>query len=418
MLKFIDLFCGIGGFHQGICKVANTLHLETRCLFAADKDVFAANIYTKNYNIDANYDLKEEATHELIDKIINENINSDESLDFVFGGFPCQTFSKAGNQEGFENKIKGTLFFEIVNIVKRHNPKYLLLENVRNLRTHDNCNTWKTIRAELESLNYIVDYVIISPNQIPNKNIPALRDRIFIICYRNDIEINFNFLFNGKRLLRQKTSIYDNFKSETLSDKYFCQDLLHNVEKSRIETLDMWNEFRNRIIKNDGKMISPIWPHYFNDKNISVEPLWKQKIINRNRNFYKNNKNVIDQWLTDYNEHFNSLNASDRKFEWNAGLETLSIYDGIIQFRPSGVRVKKTDYFPTLVAINQKPIIGSQRRYITPEEIANLYGFVDLDLSGQSEIQSYKQLGNTVSVDVVEYLINHMLMTSNYGGGE
>ena len=131
MFRYIDLFCGIGGFHKGIDRVAKKRNLKTKCVFAADNDENAAAVYKLNYKIDALNDLKSEETHNRI----NEAIGNEE-LTCIFAGFPCQPFSKAGNQEGFRNEIKGTLFFEIMKIVENQKPPYILLENVRNLRNH------------------------------------------------------------------------------------------------------------------------------------------------------------------------------------------------------------------------------------------------------------------------------------------
>ena len=141
MFRYIDLFCGIGGFHQGIDRVAQEMGFDTECVFAADNDNNAARIYEKNYGKKCLYDLKAEDTHSLIDDAIGK-----DELTCLFGGFPCQPFSKAGNQLGFENQMKGTLYFEIERIVQRHHPKYILLENVRNLRNHDGGNTWAVIK--------------------------------------------------------------------------------------------------------------------------------------------------------------------------------------------------------------------------------------------------------------------------------
>lgn len=413
MITYIDLFCGIGGFRQGIERVCKNINEDSKCIFACDKDIHAAKIYRLNYGEDVFYDLKSSTTHDLIEKRMC-TLTKNKELDFIFAGFPCQSFSKAGNQEGFKDEEKGNLFFEIIKIAKKYHPKFMLLENVRNLKSHDGGNTWKQINYHLKKSGYHVDHVVLSPNQIPNKKIPALRDRVFILCYRNDLFYKNIYVFNDKKLDRVKTSIYTYGKNgKKLNSKYFEDDQQHYLDEHTIKTLEMWDDFRNRILENGGKMISPIWPHYFSDFNISDKPLWKQMIINRNREFYKKHKDVIDKWKRDYAKHLDSLIKSDKKLEWNAGEKLESIFDGIIQFRPSGVRVKAPTDIPTLVAINQTPIIGFEKRYMTPEEIRKLYGFKKLKFTNQPEKQTYKQLGNTVSVDVIEYLITHMVEANN-----
>ena len=173
---------------------------------------------------------------------------------------------------------------------------------------------------------------------------------------------------------------------------------------------------RISVEKNGGKIISPIWLYYLNEKPIpSSYPKWKQKLIEKNKKFYYENREIIDEWKKKYN-NLKFTSRSNRKFEWNASTSINSVWDGIIQFRPSGIRVKNNKCFPTFVAINQTPIIGKYKRYITPLEIYRLYGFKNLKLNISDDKQSYKQLGNTVCVDIVEYIIEQLLNNYNNGG--
>ena len=405
MFRYIDLFCGIGGFHQGIERVASEMGFKEECIFAADNDQYAAKVYKRNYGLNCFYDLKEDKTHQLIDEAIG-----DKELTCIFGGFPCRPFSKAGSQEGFSNQMKGTLFFEIEKIVHRHHPKYILLENVRNLKNHDGGNTWKIIRESLASEGYVVDDVIISPNQIAS--IPALRERFFILAYNKEkLGIDENIEKIEKEYKNKSTSIYPWGKPERgLNNKYFLTGLDSDVEQEDIDTIEMWDDLLQMLRAANRTIISPLWPHYF-DKNsdLSGVPEWKIKIIRQNQDFYEQNKDIYDRWYKKHKKHFDSLCRSDQKFEWNAGDDINNSWEGIIQFRPSGVRVKRPDFIPTLVAINQTPILGCERRYLKPEEMAKLYGFKRLKFGEQCDSECKKQLGNTVSVDVVAFLIRHML---------
>lgn len=414
MFRYIDLFCGIGGFHQGIDRVAKKNKFECECVFAADNDLKAAEVYKLNYNIDAFYDLKSDETHELIDAAIGN-----EPLNCIFAGFPCQPFSKAGNQEGFKNQIKGTLFFEIEKIIQRHHPEYILLENVRNLKNHDNGNTFSVIKSTLESEGYLIDDIIISPNHI--SAIPALRERIFILAYNKEklANLDINTYKINKDMKMHKTSLYTNKDiKKGLRKTYFKTDVKSDLEEDKIKTIDMWNDLFHMLKDNGGYIISPLWPHFFDETSTKGKdiPEWKMKIIKKNQKFYLDNKEIYDRWKRKYEDYYNSLSMSDSKFEWNAGEDIDDIWQGIIQFRPSGVRVKRPDFIPTLVAINQTPILGYEKRYLQPGEMAKLYGFKRLKFGKELKNEKYKQLGNTVSVDVVEFLINHMLKVTNYGG--
>ena len=117
--KFIDLFCGIGGFHQGMTAIGG------ECVFACDRDEDCRKTYFRNYGIMPAGDITGIKASEI------------PPHDVLCGGFPCQSFSKAGNRLGFEDPTKGTLFFDICRILEYHQPGYALLENVRNLASHD-----------------------------------------------------------------------------------------------------------------------------------------------------------------------------------------------------------------------------------------------------------------------------------------
>lgn len=348
VFRYVDLFAGIGGFHQGIDRVALKNGFKAVCVFAADNDAAAAKVYERNYGINCLYDLKEEETHKLIDEAIG-----DDELTCLFGGFPCQPFSKAGNQEGFSDQMKGTLYFEIEKIVHRYHPKFILLENVRNLKSHDGGHTWEVIKNSLIHEGYAVDDVIISPNNIAA--IPALRERFFILAYnREKLGIEGNVKEIEKKYPTKKTSIYPwGQKERGLNKKYFI-DSKEDIEPENIKTLDMWDDLLHMLRENNREIVSPLWPHYFDkDIDLSGVPDWKVKIIERNRTFYEENSDVYDAWYNKHKEHFDSLCRSDQKFEWNAGDDLQSVWEGIIQFRPSGVRVKRPDFIPTLVTMAQ-----------------------------------------------------------------
>ena len=165
---FIDLFSGIGGFHLALKKLGG------KCVFASEIDQIAVNVYKDNFDMEVHGD---------ITKI---DLSTIPYADFLAGGFPCQSFSKAGYQNGFSDKTKGTLFFNIKEIlshfVQKNKPiKYILLENVKNLTTHNKQDTWNTIIKTLKSLGYIVhDYpMIMSPTDL-DISIPQSRDRVYI----------------------------------------------------------------------------------------------------------------------------------------------------------------------------------------------------------------------------------------------
>ena len=156
-------------------------------------------------------------------------------------------------------------------------------------------------------------------------------------------------------------------------------------------------------------------------------PLWKQDFIRKNRLLYRNNSEFIDNWLSRWkvlekDKHGKPrIPVSRTKYEWQAGPTSRSNWENIMQFRPSGIRVKRGDYFPALVAMAQIPVVGWKRRHITPKECARIQDF-DVDgLHGKpfvldtSDAQAYKQLGNAVNVSVVRMIQERIDL---YLGGE
>ncbi len=174
-IKYIDLFAGIGGFHQAMDS------LGAKCVFASEWDKNAAETYYENYGIRPAGDITK-----IDEKIIPEH-------DILCAGFPCQAFSISGKQKGFED-IRGTLFFDIVRIAKHHKPKVLLLENVRNFEKHDNGRTLKVILSSLHELGYNVFYKVLNAS---NYGLPQNRERIFFVCFHYDLKVE-NFVFPKK----------------------------------------------------------------------------------------------------------------------------------------------------------------------------------------------------------------------------
>lgn len=192
--KFIDLFAGIGGFHQAF------EHFGAECIFASEWDSHAAKTYEDNYNIKPHGD---------ITKIHEEDI---PTHDILCGGFPCQAFSVSGKQKGFED-TRGTLFFDIARIVNYHKPKVLFLENVKNLAKHDNGNTLKTILGTLKNLNYTVFHQVLNAS---NYGLPQNRERVYFVCFRNDLNI---LKFKFPKPVDKKTALFDFLELEPVEAK-------------------------------------------------------------------------------------------------------------------------------------------------------------------------------------------------------
>ena len=167
-LNFIDLFAGIGGFHQAMSSYG------ANCVFASEWDTNAALTYEVNYGIKPQGD---------ITKIDEKDI---PKHDILCGGFPCQAFSVSGKQKGFDDS-RGTLFFDVARIIKHHKPKVVFLENVRNFERHDNGKTLNIVTKILDELGYDVSYKVLNAS---NYGLPQNRARIFFVCINKDILID------------------------------------------------------------------------------------------------------------------------------------------------------------------------------------------------------------------------------------
>lgn len=388
--KYIDLFCGIGGFHQAMSDLGG------ECVYASDIDADCRKTYEANYGIKPDGD---------ITKVEAQDI---PQHDVLCAGFPCQAFSKAGKRLGFADETKGTLFFDICRILKYHKPKYALLENVRNLASHDKGNTWRVIHDSLVDLGYNVldEPVIFSPHYI---GVPQHRERVFIMCVRKDIGKLPPFFFNTDNI--PPCSIDD-----ILLDDNEIPDLdRYKLRDDQIEWIDLWNEFIQNI-KCDKLPGFPIWAdslcpveknHMYADwDNL---PKWQQTFIIKNSELWEDNKAFVAEWLPRAQKNKNFFGAK-AKLEWQAGTDEPSpnLWDNIMQIRPSGLRVKPGTYFPALVAITQTSIVGKRKRFLTPRECARLQSFPDSFKYDPKNAQAYKQFGNSINVGLVDFFARYM----------
>lgn len=380
--KFIDLFCGIGGFHQALKKMG------AECVLACDIDKDCRVVYTDNYGIEPVSNVKD----------INEKTMVD--FDIICAGFPCQAFSNGGKKKCFEDE-RGLLFDEIIRIAKEKRPKFMFLENVKHILKVSNGEVIEYIKKRIASIDYTLQLFQISPH---NYGIPQQRERVYFVCVRNDI-------YNGKNVIlpTYKGKIeFDKFldTKESIDDKYFIKD-------STLKVLEAWDEMVKQF--EVGEKISPTIMindafNLYTEAEFNSFPSWKQDYITKNKPLIEKYRPQFSEW---YKKHSEVLKMREiyGKLEWQTGLvrEKDSIFNHFIQIRQSGIRVKKGHYFPTLVAISQIPIYGKEKRYITPRECARLQSFPETFKLSKDDKKSYKQLGNSVNVDNVYTVISSTL---------
>jgi DNA (cytosine-5)-methyltransferase 1 len=374
---FIDLFAGIGGFHQAMTALGG------ECVFASEIDKKCAATYIKNYGMDPTNDITVTDAKDI------------PHHDVLCAGFPCQAFSNAGHKKGFED-TRGTLFFDIARIIEYHKPKYIFLENVKHLVNHDHGNTWRIIKKTLLDLGYVLPEkpIISSPIDI---GVPQNRPRIFILGVRKDLT-DKEFLEFKKPTYDGETSIYS-VLSKRASNKY-------KITEYEEKILNAWDVFKKGI--NISVFGFPVWVDEFGlDYDYSGFPQWKQDYVRKNRQLYLDHKEFIDKWMEDYDVR--NFKLRDRKFEWQAGAGYKSVWETSIQFRQSGIRCKKTDFFPALVAMVQIPIVAKYKRRLTPRECARLQSFPEDFIINEDDFTAYKQFGNSLNVELVKYFGKQLL---------
>lgn len=397
VVKFVDLFSGIGGFHA----VASIL--DWQVAYACDIDTRARNIYEANWNFKPAEDITQDAT---------KNVMKVPKHDVLFAGFPCQPFSKSGKQNGMD-EARGTLFWNIARILEERKPKMILLENVPNLAGPRHRHEWEVIIRTLRSLNYRVSEqpFIISPHRLNRDSggRPQNRPRIYIGATYVPSHMQKRFSLYAESLdvsslKPDNITSYWNLVSDIQIDRKIkkSQQVKLTLNDQELYWLETWQELLDKfpIVEGESRLPGfPIWADVWlgNIKLKKTDPVWKRDFVLKNLDFYERNKRRIDSWLN-RNRDLENFPTSRRKFEWQAG-DQISIFDCLIQLRPSGIRVKRPNYAPSVVAITQTSIVGKLLRRLSPQEVAQLQGLPSwFSFGEQSDSISYRQLGNGISV--------------------
>jgi DNA (cytosine-5)-methyltransferase 1 len=239
-MKLIDLFSGTGAFSYTFSK-------NFKCVFANDIEKPCEQIYKLNHN-DVEFKLGD----------INDiKVTDIPKHDILCGGFPCQPFSIAGKKQGFNDK-RSNVFWKILEIVKHHNPEIIILENVKNLKTHDNGNTFKVIETNLKECGYYVKYSILDTCKITE--VPQHRERIYIICFKDEILYNkfeFNFpIIKNKNIKEYLLNENDVPEKYYYTNKFKVYDTIKDGVVKSIDENVIY-QFRRHFIRENKSNVCP-----------------------------------------------------------------------------------------------------------------------------------------------------------------
>lgn len=370
--------------------------------------------------------------------------------DILCAGFPCQPFSKSGKQHGLRDLTRGTLFNELAEILRSKRPRYVILENVGNFEVHDSGRTWTIVRESLQSLGYDVrgtthvrsgGHGLVSPHHL---GFPHKRERFFIVASLDRLPPDPFPTIQRSR----GTSLSDIVLSKS---ELSAQDREETALTARqIECIRLWNQLL-RSIPRTAEIQSPIWgdelgarypflkvtpyvslmkkagrkrpyrgglglptraaldrlPSYARTHSEQF-PNWKVAFIRENRAWFRQIRPYI---TAEWTRELRSLPSSLRKLEWNCKGASRDLWRHVLQFRPSGLRAKRYDSCPSLVAMTetQIPILGPERRFITRREGLRLQGFPDCHELPTGRHAAFAALGNAVNVDVVGAVATRLL---------
>jgi DNA (cytosine-5)-methyltransferase 1 len=409
---FIDLFAGVGGFHLALEGLGG------RCVFASEIDDNARKVYEQNFDMDVAGDIRP----------LTEDGAATEAIprhDVLCAGFPCQPFSKSGHQRGI-NETRGTLFFNILQILEARRPRFVILENVRNLAGPRQRDTWDTIIRHLRRLGYRVagEPTVFSPHLLPLQagGRPQVRERVFILA--EHVGTPDGRFTHGDVLVSNRPPTGWSPDDWRIEDLLLPDDQIPDLERYRLRDdevrwIDAWNDF-SQIIDDDDLPGFPIWADAFVERPRipSATPEWKRTFLLKNSELYCKHRPAIDSWLAKW--RVADFPPSRRRFEWQArkwqpAHADRDLWQLVMHMRPSGLRVKPPTYLPALVAITQTSIIGPRRRRITPREAARLQGFPDEFEVHSDDAAAYKQFGNAVNVGAVQHVAKALFDSSPVG---
>lgn len=416
MIRFVDLFAGVGGIRLGFEQAMKELGIQAKCVLSSEIDKYAQETYALNFDEKPQGDIYQ--------------VKDVPEFDFLLAGFPCQPFSYAGKQKGFVD-TRGTLFFEIERFLQENQPRGFLLENVRGLTTHDHGRTFNTILEHLKKLGYGVSYVILNSS---NFGVPQNRVRVYIVGIRNEqpkLTLSSDLGAADSHKFMQhlaQRSIFERIEHKVVLDiledspskKYDCseafvQSLLREI-KGVVEDLAGYRMIDHR----NGKSLHS-WELGIKGKCSQDEMDFMNALVanRRKKHFgaHQDGKKLTLEQIKTFFDHPNLsqimdslikngyLKEVDGKFNPVSGNMSFEIFKFL---DPQSISITLVTSDAHKLGVAHKGRV----RHITPRECARLQGFPDTFRCHPDDVHAYRQFGNSVSVPVVRAVVLDLFKTS------
>jgi DNA (cytosine-5)-methyltransferase 1 len=414
VVRFVDLFAGTGGIRLGFEAACKQNGIKSECVYSSEIDLQACESYELNFGHNPFSDITK--------------VEELPAFDFLLAGFPCQSFSYAGKRRGF-GETRGTLFFEVERLLAKHKPIGFLLENVRGLTTHDEGKTLQTILYKLRSLGYDVKYLLLNSSSY---GVPQNRVRIYILgilgeqvnlSIKSDVGAADSHKF--KKLNSQfslfasteKVRVVKDILETEFPDKYECSpDFVSRLKK--VVGADLNKLHGYRLIDYRGGLAIHSWDLGLKGdctddelqllnalianrrkKTFGAHQDGKSLTIEQIKTFYSNSKlkkilgSLVEKgYLSKNMDRYNPVSG-------NMSFEVFKFLD------PFSISITLTASDTNRLGVVQD---GRARR-LTPRECARLQGFPDSYKLLDNDNAVYKQMGNAVSVPVIEAVVNDYL---------
>jgi DNA (cytosine-5)-methyltransferase 1 len=413
MIRFVDLFAGTGGIRIGFEQACVEFGIDNECVYSSEIDKNACASYELNFGHNPYSDITK--------------VDALPEFDFMLAGFPCQSFSYAGKRGGFGD-TRGTLFFDVERLLKKHRPKGFLLENVRGLTSHDKGRTFQTIEQSLKNLGYHVEFRLLNSS---NFNLAQNRVRIYIVgVLKQDFNINIlsdvgaadshKFVERTKQLGLFRPSedpvVVKDILEDNPPNRYQCSQIFTKQLKSVIgDDLNKLNGYRLIDTRNGNSLHS--WDLGIKGKcNKNEIGFMNLLIANRRKKHFgthQDGKALTEEQIKTFytNSNFATVSKSLIKKGY------LSNYDGkynpvcgnmsfeVFKFLdPNSISITLTASDTNRLGIVQN---GIPRR-LTPRECARLQGYPENYKLLSNDNAVYKQMGNAVSVPVVKTVLTDL----------